>query len=666
MAAATRAYGEGMSRPREGRGTTTADASEPHEIAGDGEARRAALLATRLRLGVWMLLAAWAVFLLLELFLVRERPLPVLGIKTVQLAGLLAVLGLVRPGRSRRSAIRLALATVWLVCLTTALTGAVADEISSASLLLVVLVVSTSVLLPWGPRPQACTAVAAASALALNAALVSRLPADFAFSVAVVLAAICASLYVARETEHEERRREGAECALRAGERLRRAIVEAAPEAVLLLARDGAIAGWHAAAERTLGLRRDGPTPPRIVDVLLPQGARDLQREAIERDLRAGGGPMLGRGLEVAARRADGGALPAELTIVPLVDDAGGQPVLFAAYLRDQTELRAAQQAADATPHILYLYDVGQGRVTYVNRQVSRILGYGGDYILNHGIEFLIGVIHPDDVERTVVGAQERLREISEDGVVEAELRVKHRNGEWRWIHCRNVVFTRGDDGLPTQILGTAQDVSERKQAEELVRAHEAELAHVLRVATLGEMAAGFAHELNQPLASIVSFAKGCARRLQAGGVDPESFVGIMEQIASEALRAGEIIRRLRTLVRNGCEAMDDLPESERVLTLLTSSGGPDAVILAVHDRGKGLGDAGPERIFEPFFTTKASGLGMGLAISRSIAERHGGRLLAMANHDRGVTFQLVLPCGKAAALDPGPAVAAGAGSRPL
>jgi PAS domain S-box-containing protein len=365
---------------------------------------------------------------------------------------------------------------------------------------------------------------------------------------------------------------------------------------------------------------------------------------------------------------------------------------------------RAVEKMADATPHILYLFDARERSIVYVNHQVTHILGYPVEQILRDGLPFLAGVIHADDLAHTLEAAQERLTEVPQGGVVEAELRARHVSGEWRWIHCRNIVYRRGENGEPLQILGTAQDVSERKRAEERMRAHEAQLAHVLRVSSLGELTAGLAHELNQPLASIVGFAKGCARRLRAGRAELDAFVVVMDQIASEAMRAGAIITRLRSLVRredpvrspadvnelvrgvalllqpearrlgsrielqladelpvlhvdriqieqvvmnlarNGLEAMQQTPQARRVLTLRTALDDVGGLRIEVRDCGNGVGDVDPERVFEPFFTTKETGLGMGLSISRSIARAHDGQLAWRDDDAGGATFTLVLP----------------------
>jgi PAS domain S-box-containing protein len=250
-----------------------------------------------------------------------------------------------------------------------------------------------------------------------------------------------------------------------------------------------------------------------------------------------------------------------------------------------------------------------------------------------------------------------------------------------------------------TQIVGAtvfSQDITERVRAEENARQHQAELAHVLRVGTMGEMAAGLAHEINQPLGAIANYARGAVRRVRDGGLASPGLLPILEEIAGEAMRAGEIIRRLRELIRkegpqqapvdvnelarnsvrlvqgearqhgvdvqlelgavprvaadatqleqvllnllrNGIEAADSTGERRVRLRTATDAG---AVAVDVRDSGAGLP---AEDVFAPFFTTKPHGLGMGLSISRSIIEAHGGRLEALPGGP-GATFRVTLP----------------------
>jgi len=231
---------------------------------------------------------------------------------------------------------------------------------------------------------------------------------------------------------------------------------------------------------------------------------------------------------------------------------------------------------------------------------------------------------------------------------------------------------------------------------------HQAEVAHVLRVSALGEMAAQLAHELTQPLGAIANYAAGCRRRLEGTAAASPELIDVVDRISREALRAGAIIRRMReflqksepqrrsvdvnALVREVAELIDgearergvaveldlhrDLPaveadgvEIEQVLINLARNAleamqgelrpprlaietrvvHPDSVEVFVRDSGPGLPNGSAAAIFEPFYTTKARGLGMGLAISRTIVELHGGTLAATSG-PAGATFRFTLP----------------------
>jgi len=248
------------------------------------------------------------------------------------------------------------------------------------------------------------------------------------------------------------------------------------------------------------------------------------------------------------------------------------------------------------------------------------------------------------------------------------------------------------------------EEIEQRRNAEERARHHQGELAHALRVQTMGEMASGLAHEINQPLTAISNFAKGCRRRIESGSVQVADLVGILDEIAAESLRAGEMIRHLRTLVRKQeprreraavneivmdalaliepearkggvavlLELADGLPEVsvdriqiEQVLINLlrngleatyaeesnghslrvrTSASPGDRIEVSVRDTGVGLNAQAAGRLFEPFVSDKPTGLGMGLSISRSIIQMHGGQIWAESNPDRGTTFRFTLP----------------------
>lgn len=258
------------------------------------------------------------------------------------------------------------------------------------------------------------------------------------------------------------------------------------------------------------------------------------------------------------------------------------------------------------------------------------------------------------------------------------------------------------------------EEIAERKRAEDEARRHRNELAHFGRVSIMGEMATSLAHELNQPLTVISGCAQLCADSLRAGKGEPEKLLDAMEQAAGQADRANEIIRRIRgfihkeeperravdvndvilgvadllrsdarehgaaitldlaeflplviadpiqiqqvilNLAHNGMEAMSDGGSKLRHLTIHTSALRNGAVEIAIRDEGRGIAAENMERIFDPFFTTKPHGLGMGLSISRSIAEAHGGRLWATSDGTSGTMFHLAIPVAEGSGPDDG------------
>jgi PAS domain S-box-containing protein len=253
-------------------------------------------------------------------------------------------------------------------------------------------------------------------------------------------------------------------------------------------------------------------------------------------------------------------------------------------------------------------------------------------------------------------------------------------------------------------LLGITRDITERKLAEEQSRQHQAELAHVVRLSTLGEMASTLAHELNQPLSAVVNYTQGCVRRLKAGSLQEKDLLEVMEQASREAKLAGEIVHRLRSLVdksepqrqladvnkivleaaelariearrhrvdlrldlvhrpppimadiiqieqvilnltRNGIEAICESDNGNRELKISTALKETNEIEVAVCDSAYSISEEVKQKLFEPFFTTKRNGMGMGLSISRSIIEAHGGRLWYEHSPKGGSIFEFTLP----------------------
>ena len=309
-----------------------------------------------------------------------------------------------------------------------------------------------------------------------------------------------------------------------------------------------------------------------------------------------------------------------------------------------------------------------------------------------------IETLHPDDREQT---GQILTRARESNDSFRAEYRVVLPDGGVRWIAARGTV-ERGGDRVPLRMRGVSVDITERKAAELETAQQRAELAHLARVITLSELSGSLAHELNQPLGIILSNAQAAQRLLAQTPPDLAEVRDILADIVSEDRRAGGVIGRLRALLKRGetimepvdlNEAVEDVLHLARaelighgiatVLTLPQDLPGVDGdrvqlrqvmlnliingadamsanepgtrrlhiataqhdrvVRFSVRDEGCGL-PADTEQVFTPFFTTKPKGLGLGLAICRTIIRAHSGRLLAEPHPERGAVFHFELP----------------------
>lgn len=338
------------------------------------------------------------------------------------------------------------------------------------------------------------------------------------------------------------------------------------------------------------------------------------------------------------------------------------------------------------------------GRITYVNPAFCRMVGWSPEELI--GLMPPMPYWPPEDVDpiqavhdKILAGAAPR------EGV---EVRLMRRDGE-RFDALIYEAPLIDAQGRQAGWMGSVLDITARRRAEDLARQQQEKLQFTSRLMTMGEMASTLAHELNQPLAAIASYNAGCLNRLEAGDFSREEMIQVSRKLGQQAQRAGQIIRRVydfvrrsepkrnpcdlnsvvedatglidadaRTrgvrivtqvaeslppvladrvlieqlilnLLRNGIDAMRDVPNDAKVLTISTSVADA-SVTVSIADRGSGIGDDVAAKLYTPFFTTKEEGMGMGLNICRSITELHGAHLWFESNPGGGTIFRFSIP----------------------
>jgi hypothetical protein len=312
--------------------------------------------------------------------------------------------------------------------------------------------------------------------------------------------------------------------------------------------------------------------------------------------------------------------------------------------------------------------------------------------------------LHPDDLDPTIRAWS---RAVATGQPYETQCRFRGSDGVYRWFHELGQA-ARDDAGGVTRWYGLLIDIDDRKSMEEALHSSQTRLARATRTAIVGEFAASIAHEINQPLAAVVANGHACLRWLAAEPPGMAKAREAAERIVRDGKEAGEVVRRIRALFKqapletieldmnevigevlhlmdgetarrrvavetdlgrdlapvagdrvqlqqlvfnlflNGIEAMEPVLDRPKKLSITSRRHIGETVLVEVQDSGVGLTD--PEKVFEAFFTTKENGMGMGLAICRSIVDAHHGRLWASTGDGAGTTFSFTLPVRRGAA----------------
>lgn len=496
-----------------------------------------------------------------------------------------------------------------------------------------------------------------------------------------------------------------AEKALRDSEHRFRSVFEQAGIAVGLVdSRTGRFLQVNRRYEYLVGYTSEEIAKKSWLDFTHPDDLDDAMRRT--RDLRDG--RITEFSTEKRLLHRDGTSIWVNLTVSP-VWSSDQEPEQHILIVEDASERKRAEDAlrqneqqlrtiTDSVPMMIGYVDTDI-RYRYVNKRYEEFYGLPRDMIVGRPVSDMVGGAAFDQLRR-------RLSRVRNGEQVKFEQTVTSPGGPSRTL----VVTCVPDISPQSQFRGfytVIADETQRKQAEDQLRKLRDQLAHMGRIGAMGEMATGLAHELNQPLAAIANYCHSGMTILENGKyVDVEKLHSLLKKMSDQALRSGTIIRRLRDLVRkvptvrtivdvgrlikksielmepdlrfreitlkldlsdgvppafvdsiqiqqvivnlisNAVEAMDGANGLERVLSIRLAQVG-DAVEVAVSDTGHGISAESHETVFDAFYTTKPEGMGMGLAICRSIMESHNGRLWATPNEERGTTFHFTVPISR-------------------
>jgi PAS domain S-box-containing protein len=439
---------------------------------------------------------------------------------------------------------------------------------------------------------------------------------------------------------------------------------------------------------------------------LMPERLRQIHLTSVRRYLSTGQRHVGWRAVELIGLHKSGREFPIEVSFGEAIHNGRH---FFTGIVRDVTDRKRSEEAlrtseqrlqaiVDNTTAVIFIKDL-ELRYLLVNREYERLFGIGREQVQGRtDFDF-----HPRDVAETLRANDRQVIEIG--GPTQFEEVVPSKGSARHYVVVKFLLRDQADE--PYAICGIATDITELKQAQEDLRSKEAELAHITRVMTMGEITSSIAHEINQPLGTIVNYGNACLRLLRTGSADLAEMASVLSEIVDSANRASTIIARIRALskkalpevavlkvedlvaqilplirneltrrrvvlktalpgdlppvlgdriqlqqvllnlVMNSVEAMRQVPEDRRQLSVEAQSHiseGKEFVLVTVTDSGIGLKAEDLQKLFQAFYTTKAEGMGMGLAICRSIVGAHGGRLWAKPNAELGATFQFLLP----------------------
>src|SRR5579871_225695 len=483
-----------------------------------------------------------------------------------------------------------------------------------------------------------------------------------------------------------------------------RLLIEAASDAVVSVGENSAIQFVNSATMTVFGYE-----PKELIGkpltVLMPEFMQTQHENGFRRYLATGQRHVNWQGTELSGLRKNGQEFPVEVSFGEIITESGR---IFTGFIRDvsarkraEENLRRSEQrwrAVFENSAIGVALTDMTGRFVATNSAYQQMLGYSEEELKK--MTFLELTLE-DDRQRDWALVTELTD--GKRSQFQIEKRYRRKDGRLIWV-SNNVSLVPGMEELPQLVMALSEDITGRKQAEEereRLRRLQADLAHVTRVSTMGELTVSLAHEIKQPIVAAVTNAEACLRLMDHHEPNlPQAREAALEMI-KDARRAAEIIDRVRSLYQRGCTQLelvdvngtiaemrtilrneatrhsvtirtdlgDGVPKvmADRVqlqqvvmnlmlngVEAMKDNGGELSIksqlseggelLISVADDGVGLPADGADQIFNAFFTTKPQGIGLGLAITRSIVESHGGHVWATANPQRGTTFHFTLP----------------------
>ncbi len=470
---------------------------------------------------------------------------------------------------------------------------------------------------------------------------------------------------------------------------------------------------WSSTTRRLFGVPNEQAVNYKLFLSLLEPADRERTEQAVSRSVQSGGYFDLSYRLSRASGRAHW-----VRTRGSLVHDADGVPRHLSGIVFDideekqleealRTRERHLQSILETIPDAMIVID-GNGIMQFFSSAAERQFGY----LEREAIGQNVSILMPNPDRSRHDGYLARYRSTGERHIIGIGRIVTGQRKDGTTFPMHLSIGEMQSGGAP-YFTGFVRDLTEHQQTQARLQDLQSELVHVSRLSAMGEMASALAHELNQPLAAISNYMKG-SRRLLAASSDPNisKIESAMDRAAEQAIRAGQIIRRLRDFVargesekrverisklieeagalglagareqgvqlrfnldpehdlvlvdrvqiqqvlvnlfRNALEAM--VQSSRRELTASNAPVDDDMIEIEISDTGPGFGDDVKANLFQTFFTTKETGMGVGLSISRSIIEAHGGRMWAEANASGGATFRFTLPAASSESLTDG------------